>query len=740
LLENGASSSFIHRSADRKVPLEELIADPVAAAAAVEPRGAPHPRIAPPAALYGDARANSAGIDLSDESELGALAEAMARDRGRAWLAAPMLGADRRASGEPSEIRNPADRRDLVGSVAEASADDVLAAADIAARAQADWERTPAAERSRILDRAAALVEAERYSLMSIAVREAGKTLPNALAEIREAVDYLRYYAAQVRAHLAGGRSRPRGLTACISPWNFPLAIFTGQVSAALAAGNAVIAKPAEQTPLIAAQAVRILRQSGVPAGALQLLPGRGETVGAMLVADPRVQAVMFTGSTETAKLIQAGLAGRLDREGQPVAFVAETGGQNAMIVDSSALPEQVASDVIQSAFDSAGQRCSSLRMLYLQEEIAERILQLLSGAMRELEVGPPERLSTDIGPLIDADARDAVLEHIERMRAQERRMVQIALGPAAAFGTYVAPTFIEVGGIGDIGREVFGPVLHVARYRRERLDEVLEEIEACGYRLTLGIHTRVDETIERVVARARVGNIYVNRNMIGAVVGVQPFGGEGLSGTGPKAGGPLYLMRLVREHDIPPLFAGRSSATAQVLRDWLGSRGRSDLAELAGRIMQAAPAGASLDLPGPTGESNRYSLHARGRVLCLAETEEHLLAQLSVAIASGNHALMEECNAARALRAALPAPLRALVVLARDWRRAAFEHVLFAGDGAKLLEVCAQVAARPGPIVGVQALSAGRWPYALEPLLVERSLSINTAAAGGNASLMSVA
>ncbi|MBI4293182.1 MAG: trifunctional transcriptional regulator/proline dehydrogenase/L-glutamate gamma-semialdehyde dehydrogenase [Betaproteobacteria bacterium] len=741
LLENGANSSFVHRIADKRVPLDDLLADPVALAAGIEPCGAPHSLIPLPGALYGDSRANSAGIDLSDESELIRLSGALERSLERRWLAGPMLATERDASGEASEIRNPADHRDIVGRVVEAAREDVLAALDWAERTGAAWERTPATERARILERAADLFQAERDLLISLAVREAGKTLPNAVAEIREAVDYLRYYAAQIRTHLSNAPWRARGLIACISPWNFPLAIFTGQVGAALGAGNIVIAKPAEQTPLVAAEAVRLLRHAGVPPSALQLLPGRGETVGAMLVADPRVQGVMFTGSTEVAKLIQRSIAKRLDRFGQPVALIAETGGQNAMIADSSALPEQVATDVLQSAYDSAGQRCSSLRMLYVQEETAERILQLLTGALRELRIGPPDRLATDIGPVIDAQARESVLGHIERMRAQGRRIVQVSLPADADRGTYVAPTIVEIGGIGEIGREVFGPVLHVARYRRDRLDDVLEEIAAVGYGLTLGIHTRVDETIARIASRARVGNIYVNRNMIGATVGVQPFGGEGLSGTGPKAGGPLYLPGLLREHVLPRMSAepAREAGPALAYRNWLRSQGKSELSDLSSWYLESSPPERAMDLPGPTGESNTYSLHPRGRILCLADTQDQLLAQLAAVFAAGNHAVLEDRDNARALRAALPAALRTLVLLVQDWTRAGFEHVLFAGPPARLLELCDQIAARPGPIIGVQACADGPYPYVIEPLLIERSLSVNTAAAGGNASLMSV-
>ncbi|WP_264784531.1 L-glutamate gamma-semialdehyde dehydrogenase, partial [Gluconacetobacter azotocaptans] len=407
------------------------------------------------------------------------------------------------------------------------------------------WSARPPADRAACLDRAAALLEARQAELIGLIVREAGKSYPNAVAEIREAVDFLRYYAATIRRDFDNATHVPLGPVVCISPWNFPLAIFLGQVSAALAAGNVVLAKPAEETPLIATCAVRILHEAGVPLGALQFLPGAGD-VGAALVADRRIGAVMFTGSTEVARLIARQLAGRIGAGGQPVPLVAETGGQNAMIVDSSALAEQVVADVIASAFDSAGQRCSALRILCVQDDCADHVLAMLRGAMAELRVGDPAQLRTDIGPVITAEARDGIAAHIARMRANGARMWAPATPHAVPGGHFLPPTLIEIDSIAEIGREVFGPVLHVLRWRRPDLDALIDAIDATGYGLTFGLHTRIAETVDHVTGRIDAGNLYVNRNTIGAVVGVQPFGGRGLSGTGPKAGGPLTLRRLL--------------------------------------------------------------------------------------------------------------------------------------------------------------------------------------------------
>ncbi|MBV9015764.1 MAG: L-glutamate gamma-semialdehyde dehydrogenase, partial [Alphaproteobacteria bacterium] len=423
------------------------------------------------------------------------------------------------------------------------------------------WNGTPAEERAAILDKAADLYEENRAALMALIIREGGRTIPAALSEVREAVDFLRYYAARARADFSRPQRLPgptgerdeiglhgRGVFACISPWNFPLSIFTGQIAAALAAGNAVIAKPAEQTPLVAAAAVRHLLAAGIPGDALHLLPGTGETVGAALVGDSRIAGVAFTGSTETGRAINQSLAAR---PGPIVPLIAETGGQNAMIVDSSALAEQVVADVLVSAFDSAGQRCSALRLLYLQDDIADRLLPMLTDAMAELRIGDPALLVTDVGPVIDDPARQALEQHAARMTGEGRLLYECMLPPGTEHGTFFPPRAFEIDSARRLEREVFGPILHVVRWRADRLDAVCDEIAATGYALTLGIHSRIDETVRHILGRLGVGNSYVNRTLIGAVVGVQPFGGERLSGTGPKAGGPRYLHRFATERTV---------------------------------------------------------------------------------------------------------------------------------------------------------------------------------------------
>jgi len=760
LLENGANTSFVNRIADETISLDDLVADPVAVVEAMHKAegvlGQPHPRIPQPRGLYGKARANSAGIDLSNEHRLASLSSALLAGTSDTHRAEPLLGTDVERSGATSEaVLNPADHRDVVGHVSEATPAEIAAALAAAVNVAPIWQATPPEVRAAALERAADLMEAQMQSLMGIIMREAGKTFSNAIAEVREAVDFLRYYATQVRETFSNDTHRPLGPVVCISPWNFPLAIFTGQVAAALAAGNPVLAKPAEQTPLIAAAAVRLLREAGVPAGAVQLLPGRGETVGAMLVGDARVKGAMFTGSTEVARLLQRNLAGRLDAAGRPVPLIAETGGQNAMIVDSSALAEQVVGDVVSSAFDSAGQRCSALRVLCLQEDVADRIVEMLKGAMGELTIGNPDRLSTDVGPVIDDEARGNIVRHIDGMRAKGRRVYQSDSQADAAtrHGTFVPPTLIELDSIAELKREVFGPVLHVVRFPRAALDKMIDQINGTGYGLTLGIHTRIDETIAHIVDRAHVGNLYVNRNIVGAVVGVQPFGGEGLSGTGPKAGGPLYLHRLLSVCPQDAVVrAVRASETAgataaapaleglAALKTWAQSS-QPEVAAACDRFAAASPAGLGVTLPGPTGERNTYTLLPRERVLCLAQQESDLALQLAAVLAVGSEALCVDTPMARALSGRLPAAVQSRVRMVSDWMSTdtAFDAVLHHGDSDQLRTVCEQVATRPGPIVGVQGLAQGEPNIALERLLIERSLSVNTAAAGGNASLMTI-
>ena len=737
LLENGANSSFVNRIVDENVTIDELVADPLDAVA--RDGGMRHPGIPLPRHLYGSTRVNSAGLDLSDELALAKLERELDALRGRRWSAFPMVAGLQPRRTPASAVRNPANHADEVGDVCEASVEEAHAAVRVAAEFSREWHGVHRQERAATLDRAADLLETHRPELLSLCIREAGKTWPNAIAEVREAVDFCRYYAEQIRMAPEAPGSAPPGPAVCISPWNFPLAIFMGEVAAALAAGSPVIAKPAEQTPLIAARAVELLHEAGVPLRALQFLPGRGETVGAELTSDASVRGVVFTGSTEVAQLINKALGPRDAR------LIAETGGQNAMIVDSSALAEQVVHDVLASGFDSAGQRCSALRVLCLQDDIADRVLTMLKGAMRELDIGDTKKLSIDVGPVIDAEARTNLERHIEAMRAAGKSVFQLPLPGATRGGTFVPPTLVEIDSIGELEREVFGPVVHVLRFAADKMGDVVRAINDTGYGLTFGLHTRIDETVEEVVALTKAGNVYVNRNMVGAVVGVQPFGGEGKSGTGPKAGGPLYLHRLRDTENVAPetIGARRDEAKADplaALRDlseWARSEGSAALARACAEYKTLSLLPYRVDLPGPTGEKNTLRFAARGNVLCVAPDEEGMLEQVAAVLATGNEPLLADGDVARALLKRLPSVVASRMRLVRKIEDIA--AALFEGDPHARAQLHAELAQRPGAVMPVITRGPITGRYPLYRLDAERVLSVNTTAAGGNTTLMTL-
>jgi RHH-type proline utilization regulon transcriptional repressor/proline dehydrogenase/delta 1-pyrroline-5-carboxylate dehydrogenase len=558
LLENGANTSFVHQFMNPQVPVEQVVRDPLSSLAADNGGSA---RVREPRALFGAERANSAGQDFGDPAALAGLEAELRAHAAESHSGGPVL--DGRVARDVSvPVLSPADTRDIVGHTRDATAEEIRSALSAAAAAQPAWDATPAATRAACLTRAAELLEERRGLFLSLLVREAGKTLPDAVAELREAVDFCRYYAARGRELFGTPQELPgptgerntlslqgRGVFVCISPWNFPLAIFSGQITAALVAGNAVVAKPAPATPLIAHAMTRLLHEAGVPPEVLQLTPADGPPFGEAALTHPALAGVAFTGSTATATAINRTLA---SRDGAIVPLIAETGGVNAMVVDATALPEQVVDDALVSAFTSAGQRCSALRVLYLQEEIADRVITMLIGAMRCLTIGPPAEVATDVGPVISEAARVRLAKHAERMRREAKLLYACELGPQlAATGHYFPPQLFELRSLDQLRTEEFGPILHVARYRSGELPQVLAAIRSTGFGLTLGVHSRVESLADYVYRSLPVGNTYVNRNMIGAVVGVQPFGGQGLSGTGPKAGGPHYLLRFANERTL---------------------------------------------------------------------------------------------------------------------------------------------------------------------------------------------
>jgi RHH-type proline utilization regulon transcriptional repressor/proline dehydrogenase/delta 1-pyrroline-5-carboxylate dehydrogenase len=726
LLENGANSSFVNRISDPDFSVDDLIADPVEIVRAMPEPGLPHDAIALPADLYPDRR-NSAGIDLSDEIALRALSDVLSKSAAPEWVAEPRIfGLE---PGEPGlPVRNPADRSDVVGRVSNCSESHVLHASSVSLKSAKPWAATPVEVRAACLDKAASIMLEKLPVLLGLLAREAGKSIPNAIAEVREAVDFLRYYAAEARK-AANGVPQPLGPVVCISPWNFPLAIFTGQIVAALVAGNPVLAKPAEETPLVAAEGVRILHEAGIPLDVLQLLTGDG-TIGAALVAAPETAGVVFTGSTQVARSIQAQLATRLSPQGQPIPLIAETGGQNAMIVDSSALAEQVVADVISSAFDSAGQRCSALRILCLQEEIADRTLTMLKGALNELSIGRTDRLAVDIGPVISEEARSNIEAHIAAMRGRGFATEQLAMPAETGRGTFVAPTIIEMNSIADLEREVFGPVLHIVRYRHDRMDKLIEEINATGYGLTFGLHTRLDKTVAQVSSRIEAGNLYINRNVVGAVVGVQPFGGRGLSGTGPKAGGPLYLTRLSRGSRCAIKVAGTHDSAMAEFTEWLISNAEPDIAEQARRYAKHSPLHLGADLVGPVGERNVYAVQPRGNILLEPTTRRGLYHQIAAVLSTGCRGVVPSFP----LPQSLPASVLARLSIGIGEK---VTGALVEGGADHITALAQKLASQPGPIVTLQSESA--FGYDLNLLVEEVSISINTTAAGGNASLMTL-
>lgn len=701
LLENGANSSFVNQIVDEAVSPEEIAVDPFATWDTE--RGENNPAISKPADIYQPERPNSKGWDLRDRADIADIEAARTPFLNHQWDVGPLLAIEIKA-GDGVQIINPAKPDDIVGQVRPATADDVASAI----AAATSWADTPGAERARILNRAADLYEQNFGEIFAALTREAGKSLLDAVAEIREAVDFLRYYAAEI------GRlddAAPRGVFACISPWNFPLAIFTGQISAALAAGNGVLAKPAEQTPIMATIGVRLMHEAGVPRNVLQLLPGDGSTVGAALSSDPRIDGMCFTGSTATAQRINRAMARNASVDAP---LIAETGGLNAMIVDSTALPEQAVRDIVMSSFQSAGQRCSALRVLYLQEDIAVPFLKMLYGAIDELAIGDPWDPATDVGPVIDMAAREKIADYVDQA-ANEGRLLKRVKPPKT--GTFIPPSVIRVNGIGDMAEEIFGPVLHVATFKAEEIDHVIADVNASGYGLTFGLHTRIDDRVEHVTASLNVGNIYINRNQIGAVVGSQPFGGEGMSGTGPKAGGPHYVRQFTKRESVAveEVLDGKL-VSLEVVQDAINK-----LTDTSRPLPLAAT-----ELPGPTGESNRLSTFGRGLILCLGPTADAAAEQANAAKSVNCQTLQIAPGASGkdAIDGMLDAEVLGDLI--------GFEGVVLWSDGDHARAIRAALADRDGPLLPLISAAdvAGM-------CIKERHICIDTTAAGGNASLL---
>tara|TARA_R110000751_G_scaffold146094_1_gene249655 strand:- start:39675 stop:43166 length:3492 start_codon:yes stop_codon:yes gene_type:complete len=700
LLENGANSSFVNQIVDENVSPALIATDPFEIFEEDMEDPAPHIRL--PENLYAPERRNSRGWDLHDARDIADIEQARTPFLKIKWHVEPLMAAPFVGSA-PNPIRNPADPDDHVGTVIEATAQDVETALTFAA----PWDDCQPDQRAAILERAADLYE-ENFGLFFAALtREAGKVPADAIAELREAVDFLRYYAARIPEL----ENRPaRGLFACISPWNFPLAIFTGQIAAAMAGGNGVLAKPADPTPIIAHIAVQLLHEAGVPRAVLQLLPGRGSIVGAKLVADPRIEGVCFTGSTNTGQTINRSMA----EDAAPDALlIAETGGINAMIVDSTALPEQAVKDIVNSAFRSAGQRCSALRILYVQEDIAPAFLEMLFGAMDELAIGNPWDYTTDVGPVITQGACQEILDHIESAKTEDRLMKQIE---APQSGTFVGPAAIKVHGMQDMQREIFGPVLHIATFKASEIGCIIKDINKSRFGLTFGLHTRMDDRVEKITSGLNAGNIYVNRNQIGAIVGSQPFGGEGLSGTGPKAGGPNYVRRFTR----PEVTRSMPVEPAQPLDVQTVQAALNALEPIQRKRLQ------TLDLPGPTGESNRLSYYPRGTILCLGPVPDDAVKQAAIARSKGCKALIVCPDTTE--KGAVTGYLNRQDLM----ELSGFDGVALWSDAEDTRAARIALAKRNGPLLPLMNDSD-----MADRCIIERHVCIDTTAAGGNTSLL---
>ena len=790
LLENGANSSFVHQIVDSRIKPEDIARDPfiVVEERIVNDQGnqLPNPMITRPADLYGSERRNSKGWDITDPIDVAKVVEERDRFKHHVWIAGPILALqggtvlDGAVSVQETasvnqgcrtvSVFNPAIPEDKVGEVVQSSPEDIEWAIGAAQKGFLEWSALSAEERASCFRTLADLFEKHSPELFAMAAREAGKTWLDAIGEVREAVDFALYYANEAICNKDAGSAR--GIISCISPWNFPLAIFSGQVLASLAAGNAVIAKPSGQTVLIAARAVELMHLAGIPKAAIQLLPGDGSTVGSALTSDARIAGVCFTGSTVTAQCINKVMAKGIAPEAP---LVAETGGLNAMIVDSTALPEQVVRDVLTSSFQSAGQRCSALRMLYVQSDIADYLLKMLFGAMDELRLGNPWKLSSDVGPVIDQTAKNSIEAHCNKFLKKGRVLKRLTVPEK---GIFVAPTVIQLNGIEELEQEVFGPVLHVATFEVDEINKVVDTINAQGYGLTFGLHTRVDHRVEQIIERIQVGNIYVNRNQIGAIVGSQPFGGEGLSGTGPKAGGPQYVRRFMKSGSFEGISpTADETVTATQLQDaidqlsnsipgdnedsdlvsaWIASEQRADLLK---RALESTEVSIPTDcdnkmeaMPGPTGETNHLSTLPRGLVLCLGPTQFSALQQAAVALSQGNSVVIvvpEIVVPGIDTKIRMDRKLDSIVPLMRSMgipvvgingmlqtdalvSAKGFDAVASSADNLTLRGYRQALAERDGPLIPlITEINAS------ERFVIERHLCIDTTAAGGNASLI---
>lgn len=758
LLENGANSSFINKISNKNINLKKLVSNPIEKIIrknqSKETIGKPHKKIPLPRFLYGKDRKNSYGIDLNNERNLKKLSEFLIKSPIN-YTVTPLLSKRNILFDQISKkktIINPSDQNDIIGYVYDTPISEINNAIKNANKMIDYWKKTTIQKRSKILIKTAKLIEKNFYHFIAVLVRESGKTYNNAISEIRESVDFLRYYAQQINENLNENKIEPLGIVVCISPWNFPLAIFIGQVSAALATGNVVLAKPAEQTPIVAMLAVKLLYQAGIPEGVLQMLTGKGSIIGKKII-EKNIDGVIFTGSNSVAKIIHNDISKKLNRHNKPITFIAETGGLNTMIIDSSALTEQVINDVITSAFDSSGQRCSAMRLLCIQEEVFKKTINMLKEAILEYSVGNPTEINTDIGPIINKESKENIIKYINKMKKNGNKIYQSTKNKN---GNFITPTIIEIKYINELKNEIFGPVLHVLKYKKNKIKELIKKINNLGYGLTFGLHTRIDNFANYVSKKIKSGNIYINRNMIGAVVGVQPFGGEGLSGTGPKAGGPLYIYKLlnkyenidinqiiIKSNDFYKLKNWKSSTKKfkeyEIFCKWAKKQNDKTIEKLFNKTEKIKEKTISDELNGPTGELNQYFLIPKKRILFLAKNKTDIFNQMFTALKIGCKIIWPKDLIHQKINDQLPIEVQKKINLIKEWdkKNDDFDFVVHHGDQHELKEICEKISNKPGQIIGIQSFKPGDKNLYIENLFYERVISINTSATGGDINLM---
>lgn len=758
LLENGANTSFVNKIANKNIKLKELVQNPIDDILqnnqSNKKIGMSHDKIPNPRFLYGKKRKNSYGIDLNNEQSLKKLSEFLITSP-LYYNITPLLSKTNILFDQIAKkktIINPANQNDIVGYVHDTPINEIKNIIKNADKALNYWKKTTIQKRSKILKKTAKLIEKYFYNFIAILIRESGKTYNNAVSEIRESIDFLRYYAQEIKENLNENQIEPLGIVVCISPWNFPLAIFIGQISAALASGNVVLAKPAEQTPIIATLAVKLLYKSGVPKSVLQMLTGKGSIIGTKIIEN-NIDGVIFTGSNDVAKTIQKNISKKLNRHNKPVTLIAETGGLNTMIVDSSALTEQVVNDVIISAFDSCGQRCSAMRLLCIQEEVYEKTINMLKEAIIEYSVGNPIELNTDIGPIINKESKEKIIKYINKMKKNGNKVHQSIKNKN---GNFITPTIIEINDINELKNEIFGPVLHVLKYKQKKIKKLIKKINNLKYGLTFGLHTRIDNFAYYISRKIKAGNIYINRNMIGAVVGVQPFGGEGLSGTGPKAGGPLYIYKLLNKYknininkiieksnDFYKLKNWKSSIKKfeeyKIFCEWAKKQNDQIIEKLFNKQEKPQNNNISNILTGPTGELNNYFLIPKKKILCLAKNKTDIFNQLIITLKIGCKILWINDMIHKKIKDQLPKKVQKKIYIVKEWEQkdCDFDFVIHHGDKHELKEICKKIADKPGKIIGIQSLKQGDKNIQIENLFHERVISTNTTATGGDINLI---